>query len=662
MLFHHDDLRLFTVRTMQAVNVSESDAEAVADVLICADLRGIDSHGIARLRRYVDGVRSGRIAACVQPVIRREGKATVAIDAGNGLGQPVSRMAMNVAIRKAFEFGLGMATVCRSNHFGIAGYYAQTALAHGLFAIVGTNASPQVAPTHGASPMFGTNPLAVAFPTGGDVPFVLDAATSVVSRGKLERLEREGRQAYPGCAIGPDGQPATDIAQLVGGLQRREGYALLPLGGAGEQLGGHKGYGLALLVEILSGPLAGALWGRHVYGDQGAGLGHFFLCGRVDAFLPVAEFRAQTDRMFAEIRSSPKASGAERIYLPGEREYETEQLRRVAGIPLPPAVVEDLHQIADEVGVRPPPGYDDRASLGQRRGRAIGWGSDPHMRATTKLRRLLTSGPIGRAAGAHDPLSALVVEQCRFDAVWASSFTISASHGLPDMSLLTMTELLSAAAEMAANCTIPVLADCDTGFGGAANMAHLVERYEAAGVAGVCIEDKVFPKTNSFVNEGHELVDADEFGRKIRAGAEAKSDADFVIVARTEALITGASMDEALERAKSYVAAGADALLIHSKRNSPDEVIQFLNLWGGLVPVIVVPTTYYSWNAQDAQQAGAAMVVYANHALRACIQSMTDVLAEIRAAGESTSVEARISSVSRVFSLTRLERWMEVNR
>ncbi|MCS7477826.1 Ldh family oxidoreductase [Umezawaea endophytica] len=353
MRVDHPELRDFASRCLTAVGVSDEDAATVVDVLVSADLRGVDSHGVARLRRYVDGVRAGTIDPRAAAVVMTETPATATLDAGNGLGQPASCAAVDLAMAKAAETGLGMVTVRRSNHFGIAGYYALRAARRGLFAIVGTNASPQVAPTYGARPMFGTNPLAVAFPTDAERPFVFDAATSIVPRGKLERLHRQGDDMAPGWAIDPNGESTTDLPSVVSGLKERTGYALLPLGGEGDSHGGHKGYGLATVVELLCGPLAGARWGRHVYGPEGAGLGHFFLCGQVAAVTTEEEFRAEANRMFDELRASPKARGRDRILIAGEREHEIEQERLATGIPLRPAVVADLARVGAECGVAP---------------------------------------------------------------------------------------------------------------------------------------------------------------------------------------------------------------------------------------------------------------------------------------------------------------------
>ncbi|MBQ0825163.1 Ldh family oxidoreductase [Streptomyces tagetis] len=356
MKIGHERLGAFVREAMSRAGSRPEDAEKVARVLVAADLNGVDSHGVARLRRYVEGIRDGTIAADATPTTVTDFPAGAVVDAGNGLGQPAMLHAVHLAVEKARATAVATVTVRRSNHFGIAGHYAALAAREGMLALVTTNASPQVAPTHGAEPMFGTNPLAIALPTHPTRPYLYDAATSAVPRGKLERLEREGRPMLPGWAVDPDGRTETDIPRLVKGLKAREGYALLPLGGAGEDHGGHKGYGLGLLADLLCGPLAGASWGRHVYGPDGAGLGHFVFCVRVDAFMDLDAFRAETARMFEELRSARKAEGQDRIYIPGEKEYETADARRADGIPLRPSVVSDLADIAETLGL-PFPGH-----------------------------------------------------------------------------------------------------------------------------------------------------------------------------------------------------------------------------------------------------------------------------------------------------------------
>jgi len=344
-------LHAFVMACLEAVGAAADDAKVVADVLIAANLRGVDSHGVARLRRYVKGIHTGTIEARPSRTIPQEGPATAVIDAGNGLGQPAALAAMRLAIAKAEQIGLGMVLTRRSNHFGIAGYYAMLALEHGMIGMVSTNASPQVAPTFAAEPMFGTNPLAIAIPTGGPSPFVLDMATSTAARGRIEQMRREGKPIPAGWAIGPDGTTTTDAGALIAGLIDRRGHALLPVGGAGETYGGHKGYGLALMVDLLCGPLAGAAWGRHVYGPSGANLGHCFLAMRVDCFRPWDEFIADSDQLLRDIRAAKKVPGQERVYIPGEKEAEETQRRTRDGIPLLPVVLSDLAKLADEAGV-----------------------------------------------------------------------------------------------------------------------------------------------------------------------------------------------------------------------------------------------------------------------------------------------------------------------
>lgn len=344
-------LHAFVTTCLTAVGAAADDAMVVADVLIAANLRGVDSHGVARLRRYVKGIQNGAIAARPDVTTVLEGPATAVIDAGNGLGQPAALAAMHLAIAKAERIGLGMVVTRRSNHFGIAGYYAMLALEHGMIGMVTTNASPQVAPTFAAEPMYGTNPLAIAMPTGGPCPFVLDMATSTAARGRIEQMQREGKPIPSGWGIDPEGAITTDADTLIAGLIARRGHALLPVGGAGETFGGHKGYGLGLLADLLCGPLAGAAWGRHVYGSSGANLGHCFLAMRVDCFRPWEEFIADSEQLLQEIRSAKKVPGRERIYIPGEKEAEETQRRQRDGIPLLPVVLADLARLADEAGV-----------------------------------------------------------------------------------------------------------------------------------------------------------------------------------------------------------------------------------------------------------------------------------------------------------------------
>ncbi len=274
------------------------------------------------------------------------------------------------------------------------------------------------------------------------------------------------------------------------------------------------------------------------------------------------------------------------------------------------------------------------------------------------LRQRLSEPGVVRVAGAHDALSALVAEDVGYDAVWASSLTISASRGLPDMSLLTMTDYLQVAAYINDACGCPVIADCDTGFGNTLNVAYMVRQYEAAGVAAVCIEDKVFPKRNSFMQADQVLEDAEVFARKVEVAKQTQRGTDFVVIARTEAAIAGRGVGEALRRAHLYVEAGADAILMHSKSREPDEVLEFCAAWRRRAPVVVVPTTYYAWHVDDAAEAGVAMVIYANQALRASVSSMEHTLRQTLAKGSSVPVEADIAPMADIFRLQRVDEWL----
>jgi phosphoenolpyruvate phosphomutase len=279
-----------------------------------------------------------------------------------------------------------------------------------------------------------------------------------------------------------------------------------------------------------------------------------------------------------------------------------------------------------------------------------------------ELRRQLAEQPVVRVSGAHDALSALIAEEAGFDAVWASSMAISATRGLPDMSLLTMTDYLQAASHINAACASPVIADCDTGFGSLTNVAHMVRAYEAAGIAAVCIEDKVFPKRNSFVETDQLLEDGDAFARKVEVAKRTQCSPEFMVIARTEAAIAGAGVPEALRRAHLYVDAGADLILMHSKSREPDEIVEFLAGWERRAPVVIVPTTYYAWHLDDAVKAGVSVVIYANQGLRAAVRSMGLVLGRVLDAGSSAPVEEDIASMAEIFRLQRVDEWLALER
>lgn len=272
-------------------------------------------------------------------------------------------------------------------------------------------------------------------------------------------------------------------------------------------------------------------------------------------------------------------------------------------------------------------------------------------RQATRLRELLDGPGVVRLAGAHNALGAKLVQQAGFDGVWSSGLEISASQAVPDANILTMSELLSTAQSMVDTVDIPVVADCDTGFGNSNNVIHMVRRFEAAGVAGVCIEDKQYPKVNSFVAGRQELVSVAEFVGKIMAARNSRRSPDFVVIARIEALIAGFGPDEALRRALAYAEAGADAILIHSKASTAEELASVASRADRDVPLVAVPTTYFRATVDELAELGVKVVIYANHGLRAAIPAMSEVLAQIRRTGSSASVEDRLAPMSTVFAL-----------
>ena len=271
------------------------------------------------------------------------------------------------------------------------------------------------------------------------------------------------------------------------------------------------------------------------------------------------------------------------------------------------------------------------------------------------LRKDLESKSILKVGGAFDAMSAKLVEFYGFDAVWAGSFAISATHAVPDASILTMTEFFDAAFNMAETCKIPVIADCDTGYGGPSNVSHMVRKYENAGIAAICIEDKTFPKQNSLLENGqNDLISEKEFVAKIIAAKEAKQDKNFMIIARIEALISGAGMDEALKRATAYEKAGADAILIHSKKKTPEEVFEFAELWKGNSPIVVIPTTYDSVSLDELISHKIKIVIHANQTLRAAHASMSRILKQMINSNSLSEVKEEISSMEDIFELQEM--------
>jgi len=277
------------------------------------------------------------------------------------------------------------------------------------------------------------------------------------------------------------------------------------------------------------------------------------------------------------------------------------------------------------------------------------------MSKNAQLRKKLESNSIVKVGGAFDAMSAKLVENAGFDAVWAGSFAISATHALPDASILTMTEFFGVASNMSDACSIPIIADCDTGYGGPSNVSYLVKKYENAGISSICIEDKIFPKQNSLLKGGNnELLSEKEFVAKILAANEAKKDKDFLIIARVEALISELGMNEAIKRADAYEKAGADAILIHSKQKEPDEIFEFADTWKGNLPIVAIPTTYDNVRISDLHNHKIKMAIYANQTLRTSHAAMLRLLKEMKDAERISDVKEPMSTMNEIFELQEM--------
>ncbi|MHA1576297.1 MAG: Ldh family oxidoreductase, partial [Candidatus Thorarchaeota archaeon] len=347
-LIHHDDLHYFSKEVIIKMGASDKDAFYVADNLVMSNLRGIDSHGVGRLKRYVDGIQSGYIVPDANPVIERDSPVIASINANHGLGQPSGVFGMTEAITRATKTGVGITTVSDSNHYGFAGYYAMMALEHDLIGISMTNSEPLVVPTFSKNAMIGTNPIAFAAPTENEKPWVMDLATSVVPSGKLEVHDRLGRKIPAGWATDETGKSTDNPAQVLTNLYRGLGEGgIFPLGGEGELHGGHKGYGLATMVEIFCGVLSGANIFRDVsFSKDGKAnhprVGHFFMALDPSYFIDMDSFKIRMDDMIHRLKSSEKANGQSRIFVHGEKEFEEQDRRSSDGIPLDERTAEIL--------------------------------------------------------------------------------------------------------------------------------------------------------------------------------------------------------------------------------------------------------------------------------------------------------------------------------
>lgn len=348
MTFQKDQLLRFTQQVFEACGMPVHQAAQAAEVLLAADMRGIDSHGVARLSGYVRLAEAGRANMKANPKVVHETPSTATLDADGGLGLISAAMAMDIAIEKAKQVGTGWVAIRNSNHFGIAAYHAMKALPHNMIGLSMTNASPLVAPTFSKERMLGTNPICIAVPAGTAQPFVVDMATSNAANGKLEIAQRKGEPIPVGWVQTKTGDDSTNAAEL------QQGGSLLPLGG-------HKGYGLGAAVDILSAVLSGANYGPWVPpfvaflqpldNLPGAGIGHFVGAMRVDAFRPVHEFHQHMDQWIERFKAAQRIDPNQPVLIPGEPEYMHEQERAKNGIPLNEKVEADLRQLASHFGL-----------------------------------------------------------------------------------------------------------------------------------------------------------------------------------------------------------------------------------------------------------------------------------------------------------------------
>jgi LDH2 family malate/lactate/ureidoglycolate dehydrogenase len=351
-----DFLHRFVKACFVAFGTPEGDAQTCADVIIASDLRGIESHGIGRLRYYYDRLITGQHHVNTKIDIVRESPTTAVLDGNHGLGMVIGKFAMQMAIDKAQTYGMGSAAVRNSTHFGIAGYYPTMAASEGMIGLTFTNARPAVSPTFGTQPMMGTNPIAFAAPTDEPFPFLYDAATPIVQRGHIEKLVREEKPANEGWLVDPENQYLTDPKAILQKLSTGDA-AFLPLGGIGETHGGHKGYGLAAMVEILcaslqTGAFLSGLTGIEPDGTPGHfKVGHFFMVINIESFVELETFKGTTGKILRELRASRKAPGEQRIYTAGEKEYEKEKQVRNQGVPIVPNLQKDLVYVRDALGL-----------------------------------------------------------------------------------------------------------------------------------------------------------------------------------------------------------------------------------------------------------------------------------------------------------------------
>ena len=347
----------FVIDSFVGYGIPREDAEICTDVLLESDKRGIESHGVNRFKPiYLDRIKDGIQNPVTNFEVIKETPTTAVVDGHDGMGQVIGYKSMRMAIDKAKEYGMGMVVVRNSCHYGIAGYYSSMACKEGCIGMTGTNARPSVAPTFGVEGMFGTNPLTIGIPTDEEFDFLIDCASSITQNGKIEYYERIGEDVHPGTIIGLDGQPIEGDAGQALRMIRNGTAALTTLGGIGEALGGYKGYGYAMVVELLSAVLQDGNYGKALDGKDADGnkvpyhLGHFFIAIDTNHFLGEDVCRKKAGEILRAVRNSKKAPGCERIYTAGEKEHDI-RLARHDGVPINESVQKEFNAVRDELGL-----------------------------------------------------------------------------------------------------------------------------------------------------------------------------------------------------------------------------------------------------------------------------------------------------------------------
>ena len=351
-----DVMEKFIATVFRKLGVPKKDAAICADVLITSDKRGIDSHGINRLKPiYYDRIKAGIQSPTTVFKIIKKGPTTAVIDGHNGMGHVIAKKSMEIAIKKAKRYGLGMTAVRNSTHYGIAGYYALMATQQGMIGITGTNARPSVAPTFGVENMLGTNPLTFGIPTDEEFPFILDCATSLSQRGKIELYERKGKDCPKGWVIDKDGKTKTNSTQILHDLVSGSA-SLTPLGGIGEENAGYKGYGYSAVVEILSAALQNGNFLKMLSGFENGKkapykLGHFFIAINIESFINLKIFKKISGNILKELRSSKKMPGQTNIYTAGEKEHLAWLTRKDKGVPINKNLQKEILQMCEELNL-----------------------------------------------------------------------------------------------------------------------------------------------------------------------------------------------------------------------------------------------------------------------------------------------------------------------